>query len=354
MAKPHHKLRAAIRGSVSTPIPRRWISLDRVLAESGIGKDTLNNLRQRYRYVIPRPLVVPLATGRGGAAFYPPETITIIRRLQELRQEKIRDPEDCLWRLWLEGHPVDIRGWAAVRLDVTVNKLEKGYPPSRKGIASVAAKIARSLDGRIRSTVHLRDTVDFFASVAAGEPDAGRDLEGMSPIFDTLCKAAGFPALHGQLRAWIVEGPVRLAQLLSLPRLAEIAANIRDEEVEQARRDWQAITRIAASVASVDWNAVLPVFEAEIAKVDGVRSAPPSWTARKARRTRALPPPALVKMMLKDLHDFDIRAKAFFILIGARSDPEISDVITWVLALAELMLALKRDPRSHQKPEAAS
>jgi hypothetical protein len=362
VAKLQQQPRKPDRRPVSEPIPRGWLSLARLTAETAIDERTLSNWGKRW--LIPRPIVTPKLKGRGSVAYYRYETVAIIRRLYELREET-HSADDWLWQLWLEGHPVDIWGWAAERLDATVNGLKKVYPLSREVIVSVAAKVARSLDGRTRSTERLRDTVDFFASVAAGEPDAGRDLEGMSPIVDTLCKAGGLPSLHGRLRALIVEVLVRFTQLLSLPRLAEIAAakvgdeaaaKVRDEVVEQVRRDWQAITRIAASVASVDWNAVLPVFEAEIAKVDGVRSAPPSWTARKTRRTRALPPPALVKMTLKDLHDFDLRARAFFILIGARSDPEISGVITWVLALAELMLAQlpKRNPGPQQKPGAAS
>jgi hypothetical protein len=86
--------------------------------ETGIDKATLNNLRGRYRYIIPRSVAPPRATGRGGASFYPPETAPIIRRLEELRKETRGGADNCLWRrLWLEDHRVDIRGWAAERLD---------------------------------------------------------------------------------------------------------------------------------------------------------------------------------------------------------------------------------------------
>jgi hypothetical protein len=351
VAEPQHKPRTPRRGSVSTPIPLGWISLDPLLAETRLSKVALNDLRRRYRYIVPRPLVLPLAAGRGGAAFYPPETVAIIQRLQALRKENV-DADDCLWRLWLEGHPVDIRGWAAERLNALANKFEKSYPPSGKTIRTVAVAVADESGGQIRSVERLRDAVDVMASIAAGEPGAGQDLEG---IFDVLCKAGGFPSLHGPLRARLVELLVRLAELLSLPRLTETAAKVRDEEVEQAWRDWQIITRIAATAAEADWNAVLPTIEAEIAKVDGVKPAPPSWAARKARRTRALPPPTPVKWALEEFRRPDFRAATFVMLIDARRDPGVSAIITGVLALAELISPQlpKRNPDLDRKPEEA-
>jgi hypothetical protein len=349
VAEPQHRPRTAIRGSVSTPIPRGWIALDRLLAETGIGKDTLNNLRQRYRYVIPRSLVVPLTAGRGGAAYYPPETPSIICRLNELRRES-PNPDDCLWRLWLEGHPVDIRAWAADRLNVRADRFKKGYPPTRDALGKAAAAIAEDSGGRIRTVESLRDAVDVMASIAAGEPDASHDLEG---IFDTLCKFGGFPSFGAPLRALLVAVLAQVTELLSLPRLAEIAAKIGDEAAEQARRDWRTLTGIAVAAASIDWNKVLPALEAGVSEVDGVRPAPPSWTARKAQRTRALPPPMPVKSALKELGRPDFRAAAFVILIGARGDPAVSAIITQVLALAELTLPQlpQRKPASDHKPK---
>jgi hypothetical protein len=337
VAKPEHKPRTAIRGSVSTPIPPGWVSLDRVIVEAKIGKVALNDLRRRYRYIIPRPLVVPLATGRGGAAFYPPETSAIIRRLQELRREA-RDRDDCLWRLWLEGYSVDTRGWAAERLEAMANRLAEasaGMPGNELG--DIAAALIAVLDGRVRSRERVADLVDWALSAGAGEPDALRSLEDTKgpPIFDTLRKAGGLP-----LTAAFPLPEAELIELLAPRRLAEIAAEATDEEIAQARRDYQTINRLSAAIAAVDWNAARPIIERAVATVIGAKTEPPSWQARKAKRTRAHPPLAIVKVLLGILRSYNSRAAVLAFLVGVRRLPGYSKHITDLLALTEWAISL--------------
>lgn len=342
MAKPQHGPRTAIRGSVSTPIPRGWITLDYLLAETGIGKDTLNNLRQRYRYVIPRSLVVPLTAGRGGAAFYPPETASIICRLNELRRES-PNPDDCLWRLWLEGHPVDFWGWAVNRLETAANRLDQIYPYLNMAIRAVAAALVPFFKGRVRQVEQLADLADWALSAAAGEPDASRSLEDAEgpPVFDTFRKAGGLP-----VTAAFPRPEAALIELLSLRRLAEIAAEMKEEQAEQARRDCQAIDCLFATVASVDWNAARPGIDPNVAKVAGAKPEPPSWQARRAQRTRALPPPAILRLLSGLWRSNDFRAMIFALSVGVRRFPGYSQNISELLALAEWALSLF--PRSQR------
>lgn len=354
MAKPHHKPRTAIRGSVSTQIPRTWIGLDCLLAETGIGKDTLNNLRQRYRFVIPRPLVVPPATGRGGTAFYPPETVTIIRRLQELRQEGIRDPDDCLCRLCREGHPVDILGWTVERIEAMANGVaESNYGVTGNELRELAValasmsggriRLASMPGGRIRNAAAVNDLADWLLSAAAGDPDTARNLEDPDgpPVFDMLRKISGLP-----MTAAFPLPETALVDLLSLHRLAEIAAEPVDEEGAQVRRDFQTIDRISAEAASVDWNAVRTVAEPNVARVTGAKREPPSWQKRKEQRARALPPPGTVKLLLDRWRSYEFRAMVLAFLIGARRLPGYSKHISELLALTEWALSLfPRNPR---------
>jgi hypothetical protein len=344
VVKPQHKPRAAIRGSVSTPIPRGWITLDRLLAEAGIGKDTLNNLRQRYRYVIPRSLVVPPPVGRGGAAFYPPETVTIIRRLQEIREETRTGTEDMLWWLWLEGHRVDFRGWAADRLDALKAKFDEivadGYVPGN-ALREAAVGVINLSGGRMRNTeqtaARVRDLIDWSLSAAAGEPNAAHDLEdgGGARVFDTLRKVGGLP-----VSAAFPPPEAGLIELLSTQRLAEVVAEATDEETEQARRDCQSITRLFAAIASVDWNATRTVVEPNVTRVTGAKPEPQSWQARKAQRTRTLPPPAIVRHLSDMWRSYNFRALIFAYSIGARRLPGYSKHITDLLALTEAALSL--------------
>jgi hypothetical protein len=337
VAKPRHTPRAAIRGSVSTPIPRGWISLDRLLAETGVSKETLNNLRQRYRYAIPRPLVVPLATDRGAASFYPPETAPIIHRLNELRPEN-PNPDECLWRLWLEGHPVDIRGWASERteqLGQWAAETHAGGNNAGDTLRRAALAFVRFLNGRVRSVERLSDLLDWALSAAAGDDAAGRDLSepGGPPIRHTLAQAAGMPApasLPSPVEAALIMVQV---ELMDLQRQTGIARNATDEEVEWARQQLRAADRIIAAMKMVDWNSAWSTIEPSVPRA---KPEPPSWRARKAQRKRPLRAPAFARVALKTWRRFDGRAWVFTALIDlGRRGPRWSKGIAELLAFIE-------------------
>jgi hypothetical protein len=347
VAKPHHRPRAAIRGSVSTPIPRGWITLDRLLAETGIDKDTLNNLRQRYRYVIPRSLVIPRATGRGGVAFYPPETASIIRRLNELRREN-PNPDDCLWRLGLEGHRVDIRGWASDRIEQLGLWAAETYAGITGDMLRKAALAFKPfLKGRVRYDERVRDLLDWSLSAAAGDHAAGRDLSepGGPPIRHTLAQATGMPAPASHPSREEAELFAVMIELMDLQRQAEIARDAADEQVEWALQVLRVVDRIIATIKTLNWNSAWPTIEPFVPRA---KPEPPSWRARKAQRKRPLPAPAFVGVISAGWRRFDIRASAFSVLINLCSrNPAWSKGIAELLAFIEAKVtSLSRDDPS--------
>jgi MerR HTH family regulatory protein len=334
--------RRPLRMPLNAGIPRGWIPLASLLAETGIDERTLNNWRQRR--LIPRPQVLPIPEGRGSVAYYSPETVTIIHRLRQLRSE-VRNSDEWLWRLWLEGHPVEMQGWAADRIGewkavldaMTAGGKELTGAQVRKIGSEIAAKAgARS---RVRNVEKLADLADWALGAASGGVDAiPNDPEG-PPIFDTLRKFGGLPTTAAFPLPDLLE--------LSLDRLAEIIAEATEDEVEQSRRDWQAIARLAIAAEGVDWNATRPVIEPAIAKVSGKKREPKSWRDRRARRARPLPAPNIIEFLVTIWRVYDIRALLLASLIGTRRSAAHSERITEVLALAEGALSLfPRSPRN--------
>src|SRR5438046_842692 len=101
-------------------IPTDWISEAKLAAVIGVGAEDRskfhrNLLNWRHHGLLPQfydgllvPQVRPLEPGPGNEAVYPPITLSMVRRIDELRRESPRDIDDWLWTLWLERYPVDI------------------------------------------------------------------------------------------------------------------------------------------------------------------------------------------------------------------------------------------------------
>src|ERR1700730_7671545 len=91
--------------SVSPP-PDGWISLQELCAQTGVSGRNLAEWR-RLGLGVPEPL--PISQGRRGTvSYYKPETVVLIDRLNELRQQT-RDADKYLWQLWLGGVTGHIR-----------------------------------------------------------------------------------------------------------------------------------------------------------------------------------------------------------------------------------------------------
>lgn len=339
--------RRPTRHPSSTLPPPGWVPLAHVLAEAEIDEDELNYWRRRP-FLIPRPFTA--AAQSGTVAHYHPKTDAIIRRLQGLRRET-HSADDWLWRLWMEGHPVEMQGWVAARLEKLMATLDKAYPPSPETIEAVASSLRRISGGRVRDTKpkdtnatkakwkEINDLADLLLSAGIGDTDAN---EFAGKIFDVLCNIGGLPLSS----AYPLFDP-ELFELLRLDRQMGIIANTTDTEMEQARRDWQTIARLVKAVERVDWNTVLPIIAPAVAGVTGAKEWP-SWQARKARRKRPLSPPGIVDFLAARWRSFDQRAMALAFLVGARrpsnSDRDRSKRITEILALADWAMTLFQTP----------
>src|ERR1700682_4316644 len=105
--------------SMPTP-PEGWISLQELCARTAVSKRQLSEWR-RLGLGVPEPLQKSLGR-KGTASYYPEETVALIDRINELRQQT-RDANKWLWQLWLEGFKVDIRSWVKKHIDGLQPKL---------------------------------------------------------------------------------------------------------------------------------------------------------------------------------------------------------------------------------------
>ena len=280
-----------------------------------------------------------MPTPRGGtASYYRPETVAIVRRIRELRRQT-RSADDWLWRLWIEGYPVEILPWAKRRLEASAKKIEDvRRDVSRKDLAQHVAK-RRTFDGRTISPKQEVGLLDAALSAGAGKAD------GFQPsAFGTLLKVAGLSPQR------FPHPEVELVEMLAVERQSELVASATEDEAEQARRDWQAIARLVETAEAVDWAASMPAIEPAIARITGEQSDPPSWRARKANRARPQGAPATIGLLLDQWRDYDGRAMMLAFLIGARRDRNRSKRITELIALADWALSLF--PRKEQASNA--
>jgi hypothetical protein len=310
----------------SSPLRPGWLPLGAVFA-AGIDERTLTNWRERH--LIPRPAIVP--TPRGGTAtYYPPETPAIIRRVRELQRQS-RSAAEWLWRLWLEGQPVEMLPWARRRLEALASKVEKARGTVTSEELQEYAKRRRVYDGRTMSPSQEAELLDAALDTVIGEFTAIERAD----TFYTLLKVAGLPDTGA-----FPLPELELIELLSPRRQAAVVIEATEDEAEQARRDWQAIERIVMAAERVDWDAVMPAVRPFIAKVTGAPPDPPSWRARKAKRKKPRPPPAIVGRLLETWRNFNGRAMVLAFLIGARRDEATSKRITELFAQVEWVLSL--------------
>jgi hypothetical protein len=94
-------------------IPADWISEAELVAAIDVSHRNL--LNWRHHDLLPTPMIRHLGVGVGSQAFYPPITIAMVRRINELRRQT-RDMDEWRWRLWLDAYPIDIVRWCRQRL----------------------------------------------------------------------------------------------------------------------------------------------------------------------------------------------------------------------------------------------
>jgi hypothetical protein len=323
-----------LRAFASAP-PNGWITRDRLLAETGIGERKLAAWAAQLGL---RTCLV--SRGRGGLdSYYPSESIGTIKRLLELSAESPRNLDEWLWRLWLEGHEVDVRAWARKHLAYGLKELGR-----RRSSGS------RLIQNRIRGPMH-RAALSHYANFAAsGRAGPARDASMHNadpPILDFVLRIGGLPGNAGPPSGELK----KVEHSYEFSCLDRILQDATDDELTQARRDWQTLARWVDAAQAVDWNAVSPDVSARIKSLTGARPDPPSWRARKAQRQRPMPPPDLVRFLMDFWPELAARAAILPLLIHLRRSPTLDKVITEGVAMVDS--GFDRLPRRPASPRSS-
>jgi hypothetical protein len=303
--------------------PSGWISRDELLVETGIGERLFAGWAEQLGL---RTCLV--SRGRGGSdSYYPSESVATIKRLRDLSRHPPRNWDDWRWRLWIEGHEVDIRAWARGHLASGLKKL------GRHGSSG-----SRLIGDRVRRPIHRTALSDYADLAAAGRAGPARDASMHNadpPILDLVLRIGGLPRNAGP-----PSGELRnVEHTYEFSLLDRILGTATDDELGQARRDWQTLARWVDAAQAVDWNAVSPDVTVRIKSMTGERPDPPSWRARKAQRRRPLPPPDLVRFLMDFWPELAARAAVLPLLIHLRRSPALNAAITEAVAIVDLGLS---------------
>ena len=221
---------------------------------------------------------------------------------------------------------MDIRAWAREHLASGLKKLGR--------CRSSGSRLIRD---RVRGPMHRTALSDYAHLAAAGRAGPSRDASMHNadpPIFDFVLRIGGL-SRNAKLPSGELKRIEHTYEFSSLDRILEVAT---DDELTQARRDWQALARWVDAAQTVDWNAVSPDVSVRIKSLTGARPDPPSWRARKAQRQRPLPPPDPVRFLMAFWPELAARAAVLPLLIHLRRSPTLNEVITQAVAMVDLGL----------------
>jgi hypothetical protein len=327
--------------AMPSQVPDDWISEAEVIKATKASPRNLAHWRARGIVVGKRR---SLGRGKGTTAcFYPPDTVSLIRRLYEL-QRVTRDVDRWVWQLWREGFSTDVQKWALKRLRGERKVVERAGPAGVAKAALQAAKTrpdsltdnfkpVRRIFGRIRKPADREALFSWVGAALAGYEQQASIHNAEPPIFDIALKAMGIP------RATVPPPKVDLDRL-SLRWFHQTLVAANHEELEQARRDWQGIARLTEALETTDWNATGPELGAKIEDLTKSRPEPPSKRQRKARRRRPYARPAVVNVYLEGLLEPKNLPYLLALLVGfRRSSRENSTALTQAIALAETLVS---------------
>lgn len=285
---------------------------------TGIDHHTLRRVR---KWLFLSPVRKFPGRGAGSVSYYPRIAVPMIRRFLELRSET-RNIEDCVWRLWIEGFPIEIREWALRRLRPFDARLAAALNGDigkvrKDAIATGSAKPARThpaypIHGRLGSNAAY-SLLHWAFDVMAGLTPAKSLYDPASPSFDAVQKAGGLTSGD-----WGAPDPELTVESLSLSRLCEILNGANVDELEQARRDWAMIAQFMDASGATDWRSVRKALHVE--------------------RTSSAKPIAPVDFLVALWHEPDARAVLLAGLIHFRRSPNHSHKISEILAVVGFAL----------------
>jgi hypothetical protein len=311
-----------------------WISEQELRAETGISRRNLERWRQQG--ILPVPTRRFSGRGTGSTSVYPPITVPMVRRLDELRQQSPHDVDGWTWALWLDGFPIDIRKWCDDHLAHAAQEIARlgnqdALQATFDRLSTETASRAgarRPLVGRLSSRQE-RSLWSWVADVMSGPASAKSLYDLASPSFEALKRAAGF------VGDWPAPDTELHVEDLSLTTLRIILREATPTEMEQARQDWWILERLAKAVEAVDWRSVRKHLGVE--------------------RGRSAQPVAPIDFLVRLWRNPKHRAALLPGLIHIRRSRDHSRRLTDILAQADL--ALTRFPqldRPDQRSESST
>jgi len=223
-------------------IPADWISEAELAAAVDVSHRNL--LNWRHHGLLPTPMIRHLGVGVGNQAFYPPITIAMVRRINELRRQT-RDIDEWRWQLWLDAYPIDIIKWCRQRL-LTYAEIISDIGEKRF-VETATRKPAKRSDPR-RTFYRRLKAQGWFAlmtwaiNVAIGARPPQSLFDPVSSPLASLARLLGPFASGLSPRDRLVGSPIEGAgvrQLLAVLDEAEAT------ELEKVREDCRALSRAA-------------------------------------------------------------------------------------------------------------
>jgi hypothetical protein len=298
--------------------PDNWLTEQELRTATGISRHSLVRLRQRGLF--PKPTRVFGGRGTGSASYYPPVAVSMIRRFYELRRET-RNIDECLWRLWLDGFPIDICKWAdeclaplqtALASVGNIEDLKKTIIERSSSTRPTRTDPRRAIYSRLRMKEDI-SLLQWGVDVMAGLAPAKSLHDPASPAFNALKMAGGLSEdAERPDYELLVEG-------FSLARLRDILAGAGTAEMEQSWRDWKFIAEMAEASEAVDWHATRKTLNLQ--------------------RTSSAQPPAPADFLFALWRNFYARAVLLPFLISVRRSPDHSHKLSEILAVARWALA---------------
>lgn len=271
-----------------------------IVAETGVSPRRLTWLRQNG--LIPSPRRRSRGLHKGTLSLYPPVTVAMIRRLDGLAAEW-RDADEWLWRLWLEGYPIEIGKRLAAKIGETAELFAGIDSPEKLDTLLTTARARRS---RKRNFVPARESAGRIIYNRVRQPAAWHSL-----LYSTVAIALGIGANGDGNWFETVKRALKLPADWPAPQIdsgnASVAVwqntlmHMSRTEIERARLDCVAISNIA------DW----------FSELGEIRNAP-----------------LFLRFFHRQWNDFTFRAGIVAFLVILRRSPEISaNIDTLVNAL---------------------
>jgi hypothetical protein len=190
-------------------------------------------------------MVRPLGVGPGNEAVYPPVTISIVRRIDDLRRQWPRDMDEWLWQLWLDAYPIDIIKWCRDRL---LRHAKAILDIDQKRLVEAATrKPAKRSDAR--RTFYRRIKAQGWFALMTWAVNVAIGARGMQSLFDptsppraALAKLVEPLADHSSVRNKLVGSGI---EDMGVGRLLAVLDETDATELARARVDCRAWSRAA-------------------------------------------------------------------------------------------------------------